>query len=223
MLESAEVGKAGLTESNLSLYANFFVQQAIGSASSETASFALKALNLFKDQIFLDLSDHSEEKKHIYLEKGNTKLIFDMKSAFGIQQVAGDITKSVIVPIDSQGTEIDVLTESQLKANQLGVEFQKHLSKMKPGTYALKVVFETVGKKTHPEVTKAFRVYKSKAGDIDVDFLEQSNNYAVIEVQNVGEDYLVFLTLQKGKQLPYQVMGAWDKKEKKHFIKVNFT
>lgn len=57
---------------------------------------------------------------------------------------------------------------------------------MKPGTYALKIVFETLVTKKNPEVTKAFKVFKSKAGDVDVEFLEQNNNFALIEVGNVN-------------------------------------
>lgn len=123
MMPNTETTKFGLTESNLSLYANFFVQRAIGASTSCSASLALRALDHFKDQIFLDISDHQDEKKNIYLEKGNFKLFFDMKNALGVQQVAGDLKSVTISPIDSTGTEINVLKETDLKANQVGVNF----------------------------------------------------------------------------------------------------
>jgi hypothetical protein len=214
----------GLTDKQMGLYANYFVQKAIGASSVDSASFALRALRTyFSDYVVLENPANAEEKNTIFLSNnGNQRLIYDMKSVFGIQSVVSDVREVTIQSLDKKGEPITVTSGADTKANQVGLDLTSQVSSLKPGVYSANFVFDTMSKGVSYS-TKTFRVYKSMADSMEVNFLKQDQEYAEIEVTGIWEEYQTFLTLQLDDQLPYQVFGSWDAKNNRHLIKVNFT
>lgn len=110
------------------------------------------------DEIFITAAG---KNFNVQLKNGNSRLIFDMKSGMGIQAVAKNVKKAMIQNIDVKSDSIDVTAGAKLMANQVGVDLDNFLSKLKTGAYSLTLTFETMNG-AESTSQKVFRVQSGK-------------------------------------------------------------
>lgn len=122
------------------------------------AFHSLRGLKQLSDEIFITAAG---KNFNVQLKNGNSRLIFDMKSGMGIQAVAKNVKKAMIQNIDVKSDSIDVTAGAKLMANQVGVDLDNFLSKLKTGAYSLTLTFETMSG-AESTSQKVFRVQSGK-------------------------------------------------------------
>lgn len=145
----------GLSNKQLSLYRNYFIQKAIASIDVASGCHALSALKLFSEDVVLESKHHD-----VFLKNGNTKLIYYLRNSFGGQAVIKSVL-SATVRSNDKSKPIDVTKLATANMNEVGVDFKKILSELKPIAYTLDFKLETMaGGETFD--SKTFRVYEQK-------------------------------------------------------------
>lgn len=145
----------GLSNKQLSLYRNYFIQKAIASIDVASGCHALSALKLFSEDVVLESKHHD-----VFLKNGNTKLIYYLRNSFGGQAVIKSVLSATVRSHD-KSKPIDVTKLATANMNEVGVDFKKILSELKPIAYTLDFKLETMaGGETFD--SKTFRVYEQK-------------------------------------------------------------
>lgn len=100
-LKYGEYSKIGLTEENISHYANYFLGKAIGSNCLCSIVTSLRALDLLKDQMFLT----NTAANHLVYDNSVSKLSYNVVNAFGEPVKANQVAKLDLKQIGS--TKVD--------------------------------------------------------------------------------------------------------------------